>query len=46
MNIEAAAKANMEALRANVYPGRGIVIGQTPDAKRLVQVYWIMGRSE
>ena len=46
MSIEAAAKANMAALRANVYPGRGIVIGQTPDAKHLVQVYWIMGRSE
>jgi IMP cyclohydrolase len=46
MSIEAAAKANMDALRANVYPGRGIVIGQTPDAKHLVQVYWIMGRSE
>lgn len=33
-------------LQANVYPGRGIVIGLTPDETRYVQVYWIMGRSE
>jgi hypothetical protein len=46
MSMDAIVKANMDALRANVYPGRGIVIGQTPDAKHLVQVYWIMGRSE
>ncbi len=46
MNLEATVKANMEALRANVYPGRGIVIGRTPDGKHLVQAYWIMGRSE
>ncbi len=38
--------ANMAALGANAYPGRGIVIGQTPDARHWVQVYWIMGRSE
>jgi hypothetical protein len=25
---------------------RGIVIGKTPDGKHMVQVYWIMGRSE
>ena len=46
MDISAAVKANMDALRANVYPGRGIVIGQTPDGSKMVQVYWIMGRSE
>ncbi len=46
MGIQDVVKTNMEALRANVYPGRGIVIGQTPDGKNLVQVYWIMGRSE
>jgi hypothetical protein len=40
------AQANLEALRANSYPGRGIVIGMTPDGSRLVQLYWIMGRSE
>nr|WP_245247306.1 MULTISPECIES: IMP cyclohydrolase [unclassified Paenibacillus] len=33
-------------MRENDYPGRGIVIGLTPDGTRLVQVYWIMGRSE
>ena len=30
----------------NSYPGRGIVIGMTPDGKNMAQVYWIMGRSE
>ncbi|NIA22055.1 MAG: inosine monophosphate cyclohydrolase [Anaerolineaceae bacterium] len=38
--------ANVAALRRNPYPGRGIVIGLSPDGKRYVQVYWIMGRSE
>ncbi|CAM3665587.1 IMP cyclohydrolase [Cohnella lubricantis] len=33
-------------LRTNAYPGRGIIIGLTPDATRYVQVYWIMGRSD
>ena len=46
MGISHLVKANMQALRDNAYPGRGIVIGQTPDAARLAQVYWIMGRSE
>jgi hypothetical protein len=46
VDITAVIKANMQALRSNVYPGRGIVIGQTPDGKKMVQVYWIMGRSE
>lgn len=27
------------------YPGRGIVIGLTPDKQNIVQIYWIMGRS-
>ena len=36
---------NLDALRNSRYPGRGIIIGQTPDARRFVQVYWIMGRS-
>jgi IMP cyclohydrolase len=35
-----------ERIETSQYPGRGIVIGQTPDGKHLVQVYWIMGRSE
>ncbi len=45
MTIEELAAEQMETLRANPYPGRGIVIGQTPDGKKMVQVYWIMGRS-
>ncbi len=46
MDIERLAQANMQALRENAYPGRGIVIGLTPDSRRYVQVYWIMGRTE
>ncbi len=37
--------AGLERLKNTRYPGRGIVIGQTQDAKHFVQVYWIMGRS-
>jgi IMP cyclohydrolase len=37
---------NEKNLSGNIYPGRGIVMGMTPDADRYVQVYWIMGRSE
>lgn len=46
MDIGASARANMDALRQNAYPGRGIVIGLTPDGRNYVQVYWIMGRNE
>ena len=46
MGLEQAARANLEALRANAYPGRGIAIGLTPDRRHYVQIYWIMGRSE
>jgi IMP cyclohydrolase len=46
MTLRETAERNLTALRANPYPGRGIVIGQTPDGRALVQVYWIMGRSE
>ncbi|TVY06966.1 IMP cyclohydrolase [Paenibacillus cremeus] len=42
----AQAEQYLKSLQDNVYPGRGIIIGQTPDGTRLVQVYWIMGRSE
>ena len=34
-----------ELLRSNPYPGRGIVLGQTPDGKHAVIAYFIMGRS-
>jgi IMP cyclohydrolase len=33
-------------LAQNAYPGRGIVIGATPDKKHAVIAYFIMGRSE
>ncbi|MDR0987603.1 MAG: IMP cyclohydrolase [Ruminococcus sp.] len=33
-------------LANNAYPGRGIVIGATPDGKHAVTAYFIMGRSE
>lgn len=35
-----------EELSSNTYPGRGIVIGRTPDGKKAVTAYFIMGRSE
>ena len=34
-----------EKLSANRYPGRGIVLGLTPDGKEAVAAYFIMGRS-
>jgi len=39
-------KDNYERLKKNIYPGRGIIIGMSPDSKSMIQVYWIMGRSE
>jgi len=35
----------LKLLRANPYPGRGIVIGSSEDGKRAIVVYFIMGRS-
>ena len=35
-----------QELKENVYPGRGIIIGKTPDGKKAVTAYFIMGRSE
>lgn len=35
-----------EELRGNAYPGRGIVLGRTPDDRYAVAAYFIMGRSE
>lgn len=35
-----------DLLSTNTYPGRGIVIGKTPDGKKAVFAYFIMGRSE
>ena len=34
-----------EELGSTTYPGRGIVIGKTPDGKSAVTAYFIMGRS-
>ena len=39
-------KAIKEELGKTSYPGRGIIIGMTPDAKNAVIAYFIMGRSE
>ncbi len=33
-------------LRENAYPGRGIILGKSPDGKKAVAAYFIMGRSE
>lgn len=34
-----------QELKGNAYPGRGIVIGKSPNAKYAVTAYFIMGRS-
>ena len=33
-------------LQENAYPGRGIIIGKTPDGTKAVTAYFIMGRSD
>ena len=38
-------KTMAERLSGNTYPGRGIVLGVTPDGKKAVAAYFIMGRS-
>jgi len=38
-------KSMAEKLANNTYPGRGIVLGITPDGKKSVAAYFIMGRS-
>lgn len=35
-----------QELKSNSYPGRGIIIGRSPDGKKAVTAYFIMGRSE
>lgn len=35
-----------ELLKNNTYPGRGIVIGKTPDGRKAIAAYFIMGRGE
>lgn len=46
MDVMGSAQQNFFALRQNPYPGRGIVAGLDESGEYLVQVYWIMGRSE
>ena len=35
-----------QELQNNAYPGRGIIIGKTPDGSKAATAYFIMGRSE
>ena len=44
MNIYAK-ESLFDKLKDNTYPGRGIVLGVTPDGKCSVAAYFIMGRS-
>lgn len=37
---------NLDALEANPYPGRGIVLGVSEGGYQAVQAYWVMGRSD
>ncbi|MDH4224286.1 MAG: IMP cyclohydrolase [Deltaproteobacteria bacterium] len=37
---------NLNLLRENPYPGRGIVLGKTQTGDEIIQVYWLMGRSD
>lgn len=39
-------KSLAQELSSNTYPGRGIVIGKSPDGRYAVTAYFIMGRSE
>jgi hypothetical protein len=45
MDLRNLAGKNFLALKANPYPGRGIIVGLDEMGEYLVQVYWIMGRS-
>jgi len=45
-DLKANAYENLWKLQRNPYPGRGIIMGLDESGKYLVQVYWIMGRSE
>lgn len=44
--IDTEVERNMEFLRTNSYPGRGFIMGRSPDGDSIVQVYWLMGRSD
>ena len=36
----------LDLLRGNPYPGRGILLGKSPDGRHAAALYFIMGRSE
>jgi hypothetical protein len=40
------AESNIETLRNNPYPGRGIVVGFNSAGTKGIEIYWVMGRSE
>ncbi len=42
----AIADENLQLLKANSYPGRGMSLGMDQTGTHLVQVYWIMGRGK
>lgn len=44
-NIVSQADANLAALKANSYPGRGFVVGVNSAGTHVLQLYWLMGRS-
>ena len=44
-NLKRETEENLRRLAENPYPGRGILLGRSP-AGKIVQLYWIMGRSE
>ncbi|GAC1474293.1 MAG: hypothetical protein PVSMB5_26950 [Ktedonobacteraceae bacterium] len=45
MDVSTIAAANVERLRENPYPGRGLVIGRSAVEDAWLIIYWIMGRS-
>jgi hypothetical protein len=45
MDTSTIAAANIELLRKNPYPGRGLVIGRSSVEDAWLLIYWIMGRS-
>lgn len=46
LELNRVAESNFSALCKNTYPGRGLIIGKDDTGKRMIQIYWIMGRSE
>ncbi len=40
------AAKNLEALSRNEYPGRGIIVGMDSTSEHMLEIYFVMGRSE